>query len=118
MNIPALRPHRYDRKNKNLNVQLLLLPRAMGSGVAGAMASKRKSKIVALAAGGAQPDVVWRQEREAPDGNFPAKAQEAAGYGTIWHGQTLWDGVAQSPGRSPCPKLGKDQRPCAGLDRA
>jgi exodeoxyribonuclease-3 len=40
------------------------------------------------------PDVVCLQELKAPDGNFPAAALEAAGYGAIWQGQARWNGVA------------------------
>jgi exodeoxyribonuclease-3 len=40
------------------------------------------------------PDVVCLQELKAPDNRFPAKALEEMGYGSIWHGQTSWNGVA------------------------
>jgi exodeoxyribonuclease-3 len=40
------------------------------------------------------PDVVCLQELKAPDNRFPAKALEDLGYGSIWHGQTSWNGVA------------------------
>ncbi len=42
----------------------------------------------------ASPDVVCLQELKAPDGKFPAKMIEAAGYGAVWHGQKSWNGVA------------------------
>lgn len=42
----------------------------------------------------ASPEVVCLQELKAPDEKFPAKAIEAAGYGTVWHGQKSWNGVA------------------------
>jgi exodeoxyribonuclease-3 len=40
------------------------------------------------------PDVVCLQELKAPDQRFPAKALAEAGYGSIWHGQQSWNGVA------------------------
>jgi exodeoxyribonuclease III len=40
------------------------------------------------------PDVVCLQELKAPDDRFPAKALKDAGYESIWHGQTSWNGVA------------------------
>ena len=40
------------------------------------------------------PDVVCLQELKAPDDRFPAAAIEKAGYGSIWHGQKSWNGVA------------------------
>jgi exodeoxyribonuclease-3 len=48
------------------------------------------------------PDIVCLQELKATDQQFPAKALEAAGYGAIWRGQRLWNGVAI---------LAKGQRP-------
>ena len=42
----------------------------------------------------ARPDVVCLQELKAPDEKFPKAALEAAGYGSIWHGQKSWNGVA------------------------
>ena len=42
----------------------------------------------------AKPDVVCLQELKAPDDKFPTKALEDAGYGSIWHGQKSWNGVA------------------------
>ena len=44
--------------------------------------------------GEAQPDVVCLQELKAPDEKFPASAIAAAGYASIWHGQSRWNGVA------------------------
>lgn len=41
-----------------------------------------------------QPDVVCLQELKAPDERFPLAALEKAGYGAIWHGQKMWNGVA------------------------
>src|SRR5262249_45373547 len=40
------------------------------------------------------PDVVCLQELKTPDDAFPAVALTAAGYGSIWHGQKSWNGVA------------------------
>lgn len=41
-----------------------------------------------------QPDIVCLQELKAADKDFPASALEAVGYGTLWHGQSSWNGVA------------------------
>lgn len=41
-----------------------------------------------------RPDVVALQELKATDQAFPAEAIEGAGYGSIWHGQPSWNGVA------------------------
>jgi len=41
-----------------------------------------------------QPDIVALQELKATDQAFPVGALEEAGYGSIWHGQTSWNGVA------------------------
>ena len=41
-----------------------------------------------------KPDIVTLQELKATDDRFPAEAVAAAGYGTIWHGQKSWNGVA------------------------
>jgi exodeoxyribonuclease-3 len=41
-----------------------------------------------------QPDIVCLQELKAADADFPASALEAVGYGSIWHGQASWNGVA------------------------
>src|SRR5690606_16882426 len=40
------------------------------------------------------PDVVCLQELKAPDNAFPRAELEAAGYGSLWHGQKSWNGVA------------------------
>jgi exodeoxyribonuclease-3 len=40
------------------------------------------------------PDIVCLQELKAPDERFPARALEKAGYGAVWLGQRLWNGVA------------------------
>jgi len=40
------------------------------------------------------PDIACLQELKAPDNRFPAHALEEAGYGSIWQGQTSWNGVA------------------------
>ena len=48
------------------------------------------------------PDIVCLQELKATDTQFPAKALRDAGYGAIWRGQSLWNGVAI---------LGKDTQP-------
>jgi len=42
----------------------------------------------------AAPDIVCLQELKAHSVKFPAAAIEAAGYGSIWHGQKSWNGVA------------------------
>jgi len=42
----------------------------------------------------ARPNVVCLQELKAEHRKFPAAALEKAGYGAIWHGQRLWNGVA------------------------
>jgi exodeoxyribonuclease-3 len=42
----------------------------------------------------AKPDVVCLQELKAPQEKFPRAAIEKAGYGAIWHGQKIWNGVA------------------------
>jgi exodeoxyribonuclease-3 len=44
--------------------------------------------------GEARPDAVVLQELKAPDNKFPVKQLEAAGYGSVWHGQKSWNGVA------------------------
>lgn len=44
--------------------------------------------------GEARPDVVCLQELKAPQERFPALALAKAGYGSIWHGQKSWNGVA------------------------
>ena len=50
----------------------------------------------------AQPNVVCLQELKAPDERFPVGEVEKAGYGSIWHGQKTWNGVAiLSRGRTP-----------------
>lgn len=41
-----------------------------------------------------KPDIVALQELKAADQAFPAEALEEAGYGSIWHGQASWNGVA------------------------
>lgn len=41
-----------------------------------------------------QPDVVCLQELKAADKAFPAAELEAAGYGSLHHGQASWNGVA------------------------
>jgi exodeoxyribonuclease-3 len=40
------------------------------------------------------PDVACLQELKADDSAFPVLALSAAGYGSIWHGQKSWNGVA------------------------
>ena len=42
----------------------------------------------------ARPDVACLQELKAADGEFPAAAIQAAGYGAAWVGQKSWNGVA------------------------
>ena len=42
----------------------------------------------------AKPDVVSVQELKATDSKFPLTAIEKAGYGAVWRGQKLWNGVA------------------------
>jgi exodeoxyribonuclease-3 len=41
-----------------------------------------------------RPNVVCLQELKAPQERFPEAALQAAGYGSIWHGQKSWNGVA------------------------
>ena len=41
-----------------------------------------------------QPDVACLQELKAPDQAFPHAVLRDAGSGSIWHGQTSWNGVA------------------------
>lgn len=41
-----------------------------------------------------KPDVVCLQELKARDNAFPASELEAAGYGSLHHGQASWNGVA------------------------
>jgi exodeoxyribonuclease-3 len=41
-----------------------------------------------------QPDVVCLQELKTPDELFPQAAIRDAGYGSVWHGQRSWNGVA------------------------
>ena len=40
------------------------------------------------------PDVVCLQELKATDKQFPVREITAAGYGAIWRGEALWNGVA------------------------
>jgi exodeoxyribonuclease-3 len=40
------------------------------------------------------PDVVCLQELKATDKQFPVREIAAAGYGAIWRGESLWNGVA------------------------
>jgi exodeoxyribonuclease-3 len=42
----------------------------------------------------ARPDVVCLQELKTTDSEFPIAAMETAGYGAVWQGQKLWNGVA------------------------
>jgi exodeoxyribonuclease-3 len=42
----------------------------------------------------AAPDVVCLQELKAADRDFPAAALRQAGYGAVWRGQRIWNGVA------------------------
>src|ERR1700747_1341724 len=42
----------------------------------------------------ARPDVVCLQEVKPPQEKFPHGALAEAGYGSIWHGQKSWNGVA------------------------
>ena len=42
----------------------------------------------------AEPDIVCLQELKAPQAKFPHTAIKAAGYETVWHGQSRWNGVA------------------------
>ncbi len=41
-----------------------------------------------------QPDIVCLQELKSTDKQFPIAELRAAGYGAIWHGEPLWNGVA------------------------
>ena len=48
------------------------------------------------------PDVVCLQELKAPQERFPHAELKAAGYGSLWHGQKSWNGVAVlARGREP-----------------
>ena len=42
----------------------------------------------------AEPDVVCLQELKAEQGSFPADVLAQLGYGAVWRGQRLWNGVA------------------------
>ena len=42
----------------------------------------------------AEPDVVCVQELKAPQERFPEAAIRDAGYNSIWHGESRWNGVA------------------------
>jgi exodeoxyribonuclease-3 len=44
--------------------------------------------------GHAPPDIVCLQELKAPQERFPEDAIRGAGYGSLWHGQKSWNGVA------------------------
>ncbi len=41
-----------------------------------------------------EPDLVALQELKAADREFPKAAIEKAGYGAVWRGQKIWNGVA------------------------
>jgi exodeoxyribonuclease-3 len=41
-----------------------------------------------------RPDVACLQELKTPQNRFPASELRAAGYNSIWHGQSQWNGVA------------------------
>jgi exodeoxyribonuclease III len=41
-----------------------------------------------------QPDIVCMQETKCPDEQFPALALQAAGYGSAYHGEKSYNGVA------------------------
>jgi exodeoxyribonuclease III len=58
----------------------------------------------------AKPDAVALQELKADDGDFPAAAIEAAGYGAVWRGQKTWNGVAILA-RDAEPVLTRDRLP-------
>src|SRR3954451_12503057 len=48
------------------------------------------------------PEIACLQELKAVNEKFPAAALEQAGYGSIWHGQQSWNGVAiLTRGESP-----------------
>jgi exodeoxyribonuclease III len=55
--------------------------------------NKRLDNLLAWLAQ-AEPDVVCLQELKAEQGAFPADALRALGYGTVWHGERSWNGVA------------------------
>jgi exodeoxyribonuclease-3 len=42
----------------------------------------------------AKPEVVCLQELKAVDAEFPIAALRQAGYGAVWRGQKIWNGVA------------------------
>ncbi|TCR67510.1 exodeoxyribonuclease III [Bosea sp. BK604] len=54
---------------------------------------KRLGNLIAWLAE-TRPDVVCLQELKATDKDFPDAELEAAGYGSVWHGQKTWNGVA------------------------
>lgn len=41
-----------------------------------------------------EPEIVCLQELKCPQGKFPHRAIESAGYGAVWQGQSRWNGVA------------------------
>jgi exodeoxyribonuclease-3 len=41
-----------------------------------------------------KPDIACLQELKAPEDKFPEAAIREAGYGSVWHGQKSWNGVA------------------------
>jgi exodeoxyribonuclease-3 len=49
-----------------------------------------------------EPDIACLQELKTSDDKFPAATIEKAGYGSVWHGQKSWNGVAiLARGRQP-----------------
>ena len=41
-----------------------------------------------------RPDLACLQEFKAPQAKFPEKQLAKAGYASVWHGQSRWNGVA------------------------
>lgn len=41
-----------------------------------------------------QPDIVCLQELKAPKAKFPERQLAEAGYTSVWHGQSRWNGMA------------------------
>jgi exodeoxyribonuclease III len=77
--------------------------------------NKRLNNLLAWLAQ-AEPDVVCLQELKAEQGAFPADALRALGYGTVWHGQRSWNGVAILA-RGQDPVLTRSSLPGDPMDR-
>lgn len=64
----------------------------------------------------AAPDVVCLQELKATQRQFPATALADAGYGSVWLGESAWNGVAILA-RGSEPILTRNELPNAGEDK-